>query len=55
MQINFNGIYDLLDGFADQINEKTNEVMGSVIQESIGKVTEKAGQASQTLQNGVDK
>ena len=55
MQINFNGVYDLLDGFADQINEKTNEVMGKVIQQSIGEVTNTSRDVSDTLQNTVDK
>lgn len=55
MQLNFNGIYDLLNGFAEQINGKTNEVMGKIVNESIGTVTEKSREASDGLQNTVDK
>jgi|GEM_PF-3843715 len=54
MQFNFNAIYDLLDQFAQQINNNTNEVFNSVVTENISAVSEASSEASDTMQNTVD-
>lgn len=54
MQFNFNAIYDLLDQFAQQINNNTNDVFESVVTENISSVSEASADMSNTMQNTVD-
>lgn len=55
MQLNFDQVYDLIDGFAQKINENTNNVFDTVVTENIGTVSEGSNDIENTLQNTMDK